>query len=186
MSSIVTHALPDQRRGRLMLALIVALLALPFGIAAALYFGGWQPARTIQHGNLLSPPQLLPEALLRSTGKNREKWIFMLRINGTCKPECIARLDEMRRIHVALYKNMGRLSRAVLTDHPNDPALLALQAAQPDLLLLTVTPDAPLASADPLLLIDPQGQLIMTYPADAPPQDMRADLERLLKFAWNG
>jgi len=177
---------PSQRQGRLMLALIVGLLALPFVIGAALYFGGWQPSRMSHHGHLVSPPRQLSGQMLRSAAKNDQNWIFLYRVSGPCTDACLARLDEMRRIHVALYKNMSRVSRAVLTDQPADPALLALQRAQPDLLLLTDHSGELNDIADPVLLVDPQGQLVITYPADASPQGMRADLERLLKYAWNG
>lgn len=186
MNSIAIRPLPNQRQGRLMLALIVALLALPFIIGAGLYFGGWHPSRTGHHGHLLNPPRPLPEQMLRSTGKNSEKWKLVLQVRGPCTAECTSRLDEMRRIHVALYKNMGRLSRAVLTDQPNDPALLALHASQPDLMVLTAPPGALAEVTDPVLLVDPQGLVIMTYPPDASPQGMRADLDRLLKYAWTG
>lgn len=177
---------PSQRQGRLMLALIVGLLALPFVIGAALYFGGWQPPRISHHGHLISPPRQLSGQMLRSAANNDQNWIFLLRVSGPCTDACLARLDEMRRIHVALYKNMSRVSRAVLTDQPADPALLALQRAQPDLLLLADHSGELNDMADPLLLVDPQGQLVITYPADASPQGMRADLERLLKYAWTG
>ena len=190
MNSTVINPLPNQRQGRLMLALIVGLLALPFAIGASLYFSGWQPSRISHHGHLLTPPRLLPEQILRSTGKNSEKWLLLFHVHGPCTAECAGRLDEMRRIHVALYKNMGRLSRAILTDRPDDPALLALRDSQPDLLLLTA-PAEQLAGelaniTDPLLLVDPRGQIIMTYPPDASAQGVRADLERLLKYAWTG
>jgi len=121
MNDIAIQPLPNQRQGRLMLALIVGLLALPFIIGAGLYFGGWHPSRIGHHGHLLNPPRPLPEPMLRSTGKNSEKWKLVLRVSGPCTAECASRLDEMRRIHVALYKNMSRLSRAVLTDQPDDP-----------------------------------------------------------------
>jgi len=190
MNSTAINPLPNQRHGRLMLALIVGLLALPFAIGASLYFGGWQPSRISHHGHLLTPPRLLLDQILRSTGKNSEKWMLMFHVSGPCAAKCAGRLDEMRRIHVALYKNMGRLSRAVLTDQPDDPALLALRDSQPDLLLLTAPSDqlagALAEIADPLLLVDPQGQVIITYPPDASAQGVRADLERLLKYAWTG
>ncbi|MBS1139876.1 MAG: putative transrane protein [Proteobacteria bacterium] len=195
MNSVAIHSLPNQRQGRLMLALIVALLALPFVIGAGLYFGGWHPSRIGHHGHLLNPPRQLPEQIphpkgasfgARSTGKNAEKWKLVLQVRGSCTTDCTSRLDEMRRIHVALYKNMGRLSRAVLTDQPDDPALLALHASQPDLTVLTAPPDALAEITDPVLLVDPQGLVIMTYPPDASPQGMRADLDRLLKYAWTG
>ena len=37
-----------------------------------------------------------------------------------------------------------------------------------------------------LHIIDPRGNLIMTYPADVAAKNVRGDLERLLKFAWTG
>ena len=42
------------------------LLALPFVIAAVLYFVGWQPSRTGHHGHLHNPPPGLPHAGLRT------------------------------------------------------------------------------------------------------------------------
>ena len=186
MNSLAVNPLRDQRQGRLMLALIVGLLALPFAIGAGLYFGGWQPPRISPHGHLLNPPRVLPELTLRSTGRNAEKWKLVLHVRGPCAAECLARIDEIRRIHVALYKNMSHLSRVVLTDQPNDPALLALREAQPDLIVQTVQSDKLADIADPLLLVDPQDHLVMTYPTDASPQGVRADLERLLKYAWTG
>lgn len=185
MSSLAIATSP-RRQGRLTLALIVGLLALPFLIAAGLYFGGWQPAGTAHHGRLINPPQRLPAQMLRSTAENRGKWIILLNVRGPCAAQCVSHLDEIRRIHVALYKNMGRLSRAVLTDQPDDPALLALRRKQPDLLLLAAPADETATIADSLLLVDPQGQLVMTYPPDASAQGVRADLERLLKYAWTG
>lgn len=186
MSSLTINPPPNQRQGRLMLALIVGFLALPFVIGAALYFGGWHPPRISHHGHLVNPPRQLSGQMLRSAPNNDQKWIFLLQVSGPCGNECLTRLDQMRRIHVALYKNMGRVSRAVLTDQPDDPALLALARSQPDLLLLTASPNELTDIADPLLLVDPQGQLVITYPADASPQGVRADLDRLLKYAWNG
>ncbi|KXB31281.1 hypothetical protein AT959_06250 [Dechloromonas denitrificans] len=193
MNSLAIHPLPNQRQGRLMLALIVVLLALPFAIGAGLYFGGWQPPRSGHHGHLLTPPLRLADLFphpkgasfgARSTEKNAEKWKLVLHVRGPCATECTSRLDEMRRIHVALYKNMGRVSRAVLTDQPDDPVLLALHASQPDLMVLTIPSGALSEITDPVLLVNPQGLVIMSYPPDASPQGMRADLDRLLKYAW--
>lgn len=186
MNSVALPTPTNQRQGRLTLALIVGLLALPFVIAAALYFGGWHPARVTQHGQLINPPRPLPAEILRSTKKNAEKWQLVLHVRGPCAAECLRRLDEMRRVHVALYKNMGRLGRALLTEHADDPALPGVRASQPDLLLLSAPPGTLADIADPLLLVDPQGRIIMTYAPDASPQGLRADLDRLLKYAWNG
>lgn len=175
---------PGSGRGTLLL--IVGLLVLPFIVGGALYVGGWQPTRTVHHGHLLNPPRPLPDTVLRASDELRGKWLLLLEVRGACTAECTGRLDEMRRIQVALYKNMSRLRRVVLTDQPDDPQLAALRRAQPDLLVIAAPAAGLAGTADSLLLADPQGQLIMSYPPDATAQGVRADLERLLKFAWTG
>jgi len=175
---------PGSGRGTLLL--IVGLLMLPFAIGGALYVGGWHPERTTHHGQLIDPPRSLPDDVLRSTEKMRGKWLFLLNVRGACQAECTGRLNEMRRIHVSLNKDMGRLSRVALTDQPEDPHLTALSRTQPDLLVVVAQADGLGINADPLFLADPQGRLIMSYPPDAAAKGVRADLERLLKFAWTG
>jgi hypothetical protein len=172
--------------GRGMLLLIVGLLMLPFFIGGGLYLGGWQPPRSESHGRLLKPPQALPDDVLRSTEKSRGKWLLLLEVSGPCAAECLGRLDEMRRIHVALYKNMSRLSRGLITRQADAPRLAELTNAQPDLQVVVAPSGVLAASTATLLLADPQGRVVMIYPPDASPQGIRADLDRLLKFTWNG
>ena len=76
-----------------MLALVVGLLALPFVIAGGLYFLGWQPARTGNHGQIVSPPLPLPASGLRSpdgrplaTAALQDKWLLLLNGNGRKGP----------------------------------------------------------------------------------------------------
>ncbi len=171
--------------GRGMLLLIVALLVLPFAVGGGLYVGGWHPPMAATHGYLSPSPLPLPGAILRSTAELRGKWLLILNLRGPCAASCTGRLDEMRRIQVALYKNMDRVRRVVLADRPDDPQLAALGRTQPDLLIVPSSAALPETEA-PLLLADPQGLLIMTFPPDAEAQGIRADLERLLKFTWNG
>jgi hypothetical protein len=96
----------------------------------------------------------------------------------------------MRRIQVSLNKEMGRLRRVVLTDSVGDPELAAARQRQPDLIVAAAPPRWLPGSPDPsayrLHIIDPQGNLVMDYPADAAAKGVRGDLERLLKFAWTG
>jgi len=190
-----TIALPPLRsNGRRTLALIVCLLTLPFVIAAGLYFGGWKPARTLQHGILLEPPVTLPASGLTQTGGQalptealRGKWLLVLSLDGPCHQECIARIDEMRRIQVSLNKEMGRLRRIVLSEQTGDPELALASRMQPDLLVLGAPPRwLPPGAGHHLHIVDPQGRRVMEYPAGVSAREVRADLERLLKFAWTG
>ena len=193
----MTLSPPPRRNGLPMLLLVVSLLALPFVIAAGLYFIGWQPARTTNHGHLHSPPPPLPPGGLRSadgqalpTAELGGKWLLVLSGSGPCDAACAARIDEMRRIQVSLNKEMARLRRVVLTDHAGDAELTAARQRQPDLVIAEV-PGNWLPGSDPaagyrLHVVDPQGRLIMDYPVDVAAKGVRADLDRLLKFAWTG
>ncbi len=188
-------ALPG-RRGLPTLALIVGLLALPFALAAGLYFAGWQPARSMAHGRLLTPPLALPaRGLADAAGRPvnsadlQGKWLLALSLDGPCGADCAARLDELRRIQVSLNKDMGRLRRVVLAPTTDDPALAAAARHQPDLLLLAAPPrwlDGTPAAPYRLHIVDPLGRRVIDYPATVGAGDVRADLERLLKYAWTG
>ncbi len=197
MTTAHTLPAPRPRNGLTMLALVAGLLALPFAVAAGLYLFGWQPARTANHGQLVDPPRplpasglLTPEGQALATADLGGKWLLLLNGSGPCDAGCGDRVDEMRRIQVALNKDMGRLRRVVLSDHPNDAALATARSLQPDLVIATV-PDGWLTGATGaagyrLHIVDPQGRRIMDYPPEVAARDVRADLERLLKFAWTG
>jgi hypothetical protein len=118
------------------------------------------------------------------------KWLLVLSGSGACAAECVQRIDEMRRIQVSLNKEMGRLRRVVLTDQVADPELAAARQRQPDLIVAGAPPRWLPGSTDSaayrLHVVDPRGNLIMDYPADAAAKGVRGDLERLLKFAWTG
>jgi hypothetical protein len=192
--------LPRPSSGLPMLVLIVTLLTLPFAIAAGLYLLGWQPARTGNHGTLLNPPQPLPaDGLLDSAGRPlataelHGKWLLILAGRGACDAACRGRVDEMRRIQVSLNKDMGRLHRVVLTDNAGDSGLSDFRQQQPDLVVaaapalwLPCKEQPAEQNAYRLYVADPQGQLIISYRPDVAGKAVRADLDRLLKFAWTG
>jgi hypothetical protein len=193
----MTLSSPPRRSGLPMLLLVVSLLALPFVIAAGLYFVGWQPSRTVHHGHLHNPPPGLPPAGLRTTDGQAlptaelgGKWLLILSGNGPCDAACAGRIDEMRRIQVSLNKEMARLRRVVLTDRASDAELAAARQRQPDLVIAEAPANWLPGSSDGagyrLHIVDPQGRLIMDYPVDVAAKGVRADLDRLLKFAWTG
>lgn len=177
------------------LLLIVGLLVLPFVIATGLFFGGWQPTRTLQHGQLLTPPPALPASGLVdiygqpvATAGLHGKWLLVLSLDGSCATECAARLDELRRIQVSLNKEMGRLRRVVLAPDSSDPALVEAARRQPDLLLFAAPAQwlgLPTGNSYRLHIVDPLGRRVIDYPAAVGGKELRFDLERLLKFAWS-
>lgn len=188
MTTLALSARPTGQR-RLLL-LVVALLALPFVVVAGLYFAGWRPDRTVNHGELLNSPQPLDTAGWRGVpgdappaGRIAGHWALVLVLADGCPDTCRQRLDELRRIQVSMNKDMGRLKRVALATGGLPPELLEFRKEQPDLIVAEAAPGALPAGVH---IVDPQGRRIMAFTVDAPARDIRADLERLLKFAWNG
>lgn len=173
--------------------LIVALLALPFAIAAGLYLWGWHPDHAGNHGELLAPPRVLP-TLTDSTGRPTQldgHWTLVVAGSGPCDDACRRWVVSARQVHVALYKQMPRVRRAWLTDLPApDPAPLV--ALQPDLVTLRAPDPGARAAFDlgepghRVFVVDPAGRVILRYAPDADPRGILKDLERLLRYAWAG
>lgn len=182
-------------RPAIVVGAIVATLALPFALAAGLHSWGWRPASDGAHGRLIEPPRPLPAAGLvaadgapLATETLHGHWWLLLVGRGPCASECMGHADEMRRIHVALNRDMPRLKRMLLTDAPTESAA-ALRAAQPD--LVVARPDAAWSAALDTrefryFVLDPQARVLLRYPADAQPAGVHEDLARLLRYSTAG
>jgi cytochrome oxidase Cu insertion factor (SCO1/SenC/PrrC family) len=184
--------------GRRTLLLILALFVLPVLIAAGLYLSGWQPGRTMNHGELLKPAFALPQGLNGVDGKPlpadelHGKWLLLLAGSGPCDDACRALLQQMHSVQVALNKERNRIRRAWINPGAaTDPALPELQRLLPDMLVAQPADGAwgaafGTAAGHRLYLADPMGNVILRYPDNADPQGVRRDLERLLKYSWIG
>ena len=127
----VTRGLSAGRRA-LLLTLLIFLA--PVLVGGGLYFFGWQPARTVNHGQLIQPPQALAINDLADEVRTRAagKWLLLIAGDTACEAACISLAEQSRAIQVSLNRDMGRLARIVLTAEPT-PALRELQRRQPDL-----------------------------------------------------
>ncbi len=182
-------------RTLLVLVAVVGTLALPFALGTGLHVSGWHPESGGPNGRLIEPPRPLPAAGLvgadgapLATAALHGHWWLLLVGHGPCDDDCVARLDEMRRIHVALNRDMPRLKRMLLTDGPADDTA-AVRAAQPDLVIAHA--DAAwrkaLDTGEPrCFIIDPQARVMMRYPSDVQPAAVYADLMRLLRHSAAG
>ena len=190
--------------GRRMMLLVTGLLALPFIVAFGLYWFEWRPAKLANHGELIQPPQALPEAGLTlvdgrslQTAELRRKWTLVMVAPTPCARACQQDLHQIRQVQVALNKEMVRLRRVLLgssvADLRTDPALAEIQRSYPDLIIAAPTADetgviwTTLAGAGyRFYVIDPLGNVMMRYPEKPEMQGMLRDLERLLKYSWVG
>ncbi len=194
-----------RRRSRLRLVGLAALFFVPLLLAFWLYYGtSWRPAGGAQHGELIDPARPLPSAgLARADGTRTEAdflrgdWQLVYVGGGACAPPCREALVKARQVRLALDKDVNRVRRVFLYSGAA-PDLEYLASEHPDLVAASVDdeagrtvlaafpPDPPPLSAGHLYIVDPLGNLMMRYPADASPRAILTDLERLLRLSHIG
>lgn len=196
-------------RGRLILVILAVLFMLPVIAAYGLYFGGWQPVRTTNHGELLMPVLPIGDIELRTLQGDsllfsdlRRRWaLIYVEDAGDCQQACRHNLYVMRQIHVAQGKYQKRVQRVLITAQADDPSVLThLAAAYPDMLIAMGSKTGVSAlikqfrgdkqqSPDDrsgIYIVDPIGNLVMRFKAQSDPAGMRKDLERLLRSSQIG
>ncbi len=188
-------------RGRGRLLLLAGVFLVPMLLASWLYYvAGWQPPSSISRGELIQPPRPLPKlSLPLAAGTHaaeplfRKHWSLVYLGEGACDATCQLALQRMGQAHLALDKDASRLRRvflyhgrccdeAWLRDQP--AGLLAVALAGPQGAQL----QAIFAGLDAgqVFVVDPLGNLMMSYAAETPAGEMLKDLERLLRLSQIG
>ncbi|MGQ0442947.1 MAG: SCO family protein [Methylophilaceae bacterium] len=195
-------AMQKRGNGRKALIMLALVFVLPFTIAVILHALDIRPSGQ-SFGNLITPPVGLTIPVLQDTkGKPftatnwHKKWnIVMLTQNG-CDDACLEKIDYLSKVHASLHKEIKRVQRILLIPtEASTESIARLHEKFPDLIILTgksegiaqfsnqfqVSP-----SPQSVYLVDPLGNLMMQYPQDFQPKDLREDLVRLLKNSWAG
>lgn len=186
------------RRSRLTLVAVFAVFVLPLALAWVMNFASdWVPRATINHGHLVEPvtPVHLagwqdPEGRSVDAAWLSGKWTLAYRIAGGCADDCHQVLYVLRQVRLAQGKNIDRVQRLVVLDAPASPAWISeVQEHYPGLMVVQPA-SAGAVSGIPapgkVYLIDPLGDLMMEYGADADARGMVKDLERLLRISYVG
>jgi hypothetical protein len=190
MSAATVH---DRRQRRLLVGLAVLFFA-PIALSFYLYYGrsALQPLGKVNHGVLVQPPRALPAAALPAAGSG--KWTLIVVAEGGCDAACVRRLYDTRQVRTALDRDMPRVQRVlVATGACCDETFLRRE--HPDLVTVQSDAVAPLLEdlraddappAGRIFVVDPLGNFMMWYPADAPPKGLLEDMKRLLKLSHIG
>ncbi|MHB8535210.1 MAG: SCO family protein [Sulfuricaulis sp.] len=198
----------SQWSGRRRILLIAALFALPVIAAYALYLSGWRPSSTGNHGELVQPARPIEDvALTLLDGKPirfsdlHGKWTLIAFGAAQCLTPCESNLYKMRQVIESQGKEAERLqSVMVVTDARARDWLHYTMKDYPDTRVIAGPADgvtklarqfvlpagSPLDNLNRIYLVDPLGNFLMSYPADADPSGMRKDLVRLLKVSRIG
>jgi hypothetical protein len=183
----------------------------PLGVAFYLYYGHgtWHPGGRVNAGELIEPPRPLPSLALplQSSGETdpdflRRKWTLLYAQQGPCAERCRSRLYETRQVRLALDRDMDRVQRVFIADgdccdfqflHEQHPDLITVRmspAAAPLLALLPRSGNDGAggddANAQRIYLIDPLGNLMMSYAPGAKPKGLLEDMKRLLRLSQIG
>jgi len=176
---------------------MIVIFALPAIAAWFFHFNPeLLPASRVNRGELIEPVRPWPTdlPLVRVDGSPfdaatlRDRWTLLLVSRAPCGSACAQKLADLRQIRLALGESRYVVERlAVLVGDAVEPfgdefagteLARADRAAEPRLQgFFGPGPDV----WDRTYIVDPFGNLMMRYAADAPPKDVLKDMERLLK-----
>jgi hypothetical protein len=186
------------------LALLAALFLVPLALAFFTYYGSsWRPTRTVNHGRLISPPQVLPPVSLPQVlpapagappALFRAQWSLVYVGSGACDADCREGLFVMRAARLGLNNDMTRVAQVFLVtgdccareylahEHPGVRVLDAQGMAAAALLRAFPAPER----AHTLFVVDPLGNLMMRYDARQNSRGLLEDLQKLLRLSHIG
>lgn len=194
-----------KRRSMMPLILIVIISLAPVVFALLAYYVpalGLRPEGTNNYGTLIQPQRPMPDSTaLPLTDLNgntaeladlRGQWLLITADDASCPESCVRKLFILRNSHASQGKEVERLSRIwfVLDDGAVDPQILdayrgthmlRTDPAQLAEFLAPGASDTEQALKGPMWIIDPLGNLMMAFPPDAEPTEVRDDIRKLLR-----
>jgi cytochrome oxidase Cu insertion factor (SCO1/SenC/PrrC family) len=186
------------RQRRLLIGLAL-LFFVPLALSFYLYYGNSQmrPRGRVNHGMLIDPVRPVPQLPLALLGGGesppdlfRHKWTLLYANAGACTDACRMELYDMRQVRLALDRDMGRVQRVLVADETCCDRQFLLNE-HPDLITVRATSAAGLLAVLPqgagrIYIVDPLGNLMMSYAAAAPPKALLEDMKRLLRLSQIG
>ena len=187
--------------------MILAICLAPLVFALLAYYVpalGLRPQESTNYGELVEPQRPMPDAstlpLTTLDGQPfdlnslRGKWLLISADDGACPESCVEKLFILRNSHASQGKNVERLARVwFLMDDATVPDQIKeayvgtnMLRADPEKLAAFLAPGASAAEREaalkaPMWIIDPLGNLMMEFPADADPISVRDDIRKLIR-----
>jgi len=186
---------------RVQLILIFVVFVAP--IAGAFLY---KPKGFGNYGDIYTPVRPVENLVMQGEGKQveldslRRQWILLVRADGQCSKACEENILKIRQLRFMQNNDMVRIRTLFMhSGLPNDVAkdldakYQPIESYQVDAEAfkhwgkILKLDDAPAeAEIDRIYMIDPAGNLMMSYPAGAEPAQMNKDIRRLLKTSQIG
>lgn len=187
---------------RIKFIVLILVFLLPFiGGWLAFYVFDYRPDSK-NYGELVQPvramsfPELTSQDGRVLTNSFWKKWSFVILSNSQCDELCKKNLYYLRQMRVALGRDMDRVQNILISARiPDDdfvqflteyPKLTVINQANRDLMDAFKLPGIEPGETSVLYLIDPAGNLMMTYSAVNEPASILSDLRRLLRISQIG
>lgn len=184
------NKIQSRKKAGLIIVLLILMFIVPVMLAKFFYsHQKFLPNHRVNHGQLLNPP-LTIDNLNLSPAPPKSVWLLISVQNTACDQDCEQHLFYMRQIQQALGKNLNRLQRVVVTNQPQADKKLVdlLNGSYRGTLLLQINSQEQKENmiSQGWYLVDPQGNIMMRYQANAKPDDILDDLEYLLRISQIG
>ncbi|AXY02807.1 cytochrome oxidase biogenesis cluster protein [Vibrio alfacsensis] len=172
-------------KGRLVLIALIGLFAFPAIVAKLVLSQGWYETGVTNRGKLVEPYTTL-EQLGQVSPLKQRGWQLAYVLPSACDTQCQQQLHLIQQSHIALGKYQERVVPVIWTSQEVDTFEASMTVMQMNRLLSMKV------KAGQLLIVDPLGQLVMSYTPEANEdlvklsKDVLADLRKLLKLSRVG
>jgi cytochrome oxidase Cu insertion factor (SCO1/SenC/PrrC family) len=196
-------------RSRLPVILLAAIFVLPVVLAVLVFnIEDFRPRGMTNHGELVIPARPLhvvgfkrPDGSDFNIEDLKKYWTLVYIGDSKCDEACQEKIYIMRQVRWSQGDEMNRVNRLfIVVDEGGLPNLKALIDKYPGMSVATGNQKHMQAFVDQfelkgkpaavgagrLYIVDPLGNLMMSYPADAEPKGILKDLKKLLKVSQIG
>ena len=197
------------KRKHLQMGLLVLVFLVPPVISYVLFFSGFRPEGSVNHGQLVTParPVENDDGMNTIDGEGfrfagpPKKWTLFYLAGARCDAVCGDSLYKIQQVRLTQGREMGRVrSITVLpadtlageieklrTDYPGVTVVLAAKDTYAGLASqFQRGAEETLQGSGRIYIVDPIGNIMMSYPPEADPTGMKKDLKRLLKISKLG
>ena len=186
------------RRGRLQLAAILGIVAVPVLVSYFMFYTGiGVPTDTVNKGVLIEPPVAIGAARLSddagqdwSLAEQGPVFKLLQFVGGDCAENCRTLLYNARQVHTRLGKEASQVLRlAVHTGNLSQATRELLARDYPKAVVLSgdypqwqaLLPDGDPSNTERLYVVDRRGFLVMYYTPNHSGGELLKDLNRLVK-----
>jgi cytochrome oxidase Cu insertion factor (SCO1/SenC/PrrC family) len=196
------------REGRWVMVALLALFLVGLVVSSLLVETRVRMGATRNYGELVEPARPIDDVLLKDLAgipirfsALKDKWTLIYFGSAECLKPCTDNLYKMRQMTAAQGPDAVRVQRVFVVTDPTALDLLRYTLVEyPGTKVLLGAPDtvrelasqfalsagSALQGLNRIYVVDPLGNFMMSYPADADPSRMNKDLRQLLRASRIG